>query len=202
MSSDAEILEAALAQFADTGVRRTSIDDIAQRAGINRVTLYRRFGSREQIVHAAYLQEAARVLGLIDAEAGLIPTPDSPEAAGFDPAAWITRFFSAAVRELRANPVLKQMLAVDREAILTAMTLDAGDALGLAATTSAANIRALRAHADDPLPDDDVDLLAATFARIAQSLVLTPDGPPALTSPKALRQYAERVVVPLVLGRN
>ncbi|RYE75804.1 MAG: TetR/AcrR family transcriptional regulator, partial [Myxococcales bacterium] len=74
VSSDAEILEAALAQFADTGVRRTSIDDIAQRAGINRVTLYRRFGSREQIVHAAYLQEAARVLGLIDAEAGLIPT--------------------------------------------------------------------------------------------------------------------------------
>ena len=202
MGSDTAILEAALEQFALTGVRRTSTDDIAQRAGINRATLYRRFGSREQLINAAYLHEASRVLGLIDAEVGPIPSPGSPEAAGFDPAAWIARFFSVAVTTMRNHPVLKQMLAVDREAVLTAMTLDADDTLAMAAATSAENIRALRAHLPQPMPDDDVAALGATFARLAQSLVLTPDGPPRLGSPKAMKQYAERVVVPLILGRN
>lgn len=200
MSSDAEILEAALEQFALTGVRRTSTDDIAQRAGVNRVTLYRRFGSREQLVHAAYLHEAARVLALIDGEVGPIPEPGTAEAEGFDPAHWIATFFTVAVSTLRHHPVLKQMLAVDREAALTAMTLDATGTLALAARTSAASIRALRAHLPQAPPDDDLLTLGATFARLAQSLVLTPDGPPDLDSPTAMRSYAERVVVPLVLG--
>jgi AcrR family transcriptional regulator len=51
--SDVAILEAALEQLALTGVRRTSADDVARRAGVNRATLYRRFGSREQLLAAA-----------------------------------------------------------------------------------------------------------------------------------------------------
>src|SRR5262245_9247144 len=67
VTTDEAILEAALQQIAITGVRRTSADDIARRAGVNRVTLYRRLGSREDILRAAYLQETARVLGIIEA---------------------------------------------------------------------------------------------------------------------------------------
>ena len=201
MSTDVDILEAALEQFALTGLRRTSTDDIARRAGINRATLYRRFGSREHLVHAAYLHEAVKVLAEIEAAAGPIPSPGSPEAEGFDPAEWIVAFFSASVRCLRTHPVLDQMLKVDEHHVLAAMTCNAGDTLALAAKTSAVHIRALRAHLASPPPDDDVPALAATFARLAQSLVLTPDGPPRLGTPQALRRFAERVVVPMILGR-
>ena len=48
--SVASILEAARAQFVRTGVRRTSGDDIARSAGINRATLYRRVGTKDEIV--------------------------------------------------------------------------------------------------------------------------------------------------------
>ena len=84
-----------------------------------------------------------------------------------------------------------QSLQQETDAALTAMTLDAAGTLALAASTSADNIRALRAHLPNPPPDDDLPALGATFARLAQSLVLTPDGPPNLDSPRAMRQYAE-----------
>ena len=85
-TTDEAILEAALQQIAITGVRRTSADDIARRAGVNRVTLYRRLGDREAILRAAYLQETARVLGLIEAAIGEVPAPGT---RGFEPADYV-----------------------------------------------------------------------------------------------------------------
>ena len=62
VSQDSALLDAAVEQFVLTGVRRTSADDIARRAGVNRATLYRRLGTKDQIVSQAILQETGRVL--------------------------------------------------------------------------------------------------------------------------------------------
>jgi AcrR family transcriptional regulator len=50
------IQQAALDLFLQQGVRKTSIDDIAARAGVTRVTVYRHFADREQLVGAAFRQ--------------------------------------------------------------------------------------------------------------------------------------------------
>jgi hypothetical protein len=60
-------------------------------------------------------------------------------------------------------------------------------------------VRQLRAHLDPVPPDDDVDLLAVTLARLAQSLLLTTAAPPSLRTRPQMRRYAELVVVPMVL---
>ncbi len=49
-----EILDAALACFLQFGYTKTSLDDIAQRAGISRPLLYRKFKNKEDIFGACY----------------------------------------------------------------------------------------------------------------------------------------------------
>jgi len=56
-----KILDAAGRAFVDLGVARTRMGHIARYAGCSRGTLYRYFGTREQL-YAAYIDRASRVL--------------------------------------------------------------------------------------------------------------------------------------------
>lgn len=46
------LLDAAREEFIDHGFRRTSVGDIAARAGVDRSTLFRRFGDKDAVVRA------------------------------------------------------------------------------------------------------------------------------------------------------
>lgn len=195
--SDEALLDAAVEQFVLTGVRRTSADDIARRAGVNRATLYRRLGTKDQIVARAVLQETARVLARIEAAIGEVPPPGTD---GFDPVDYVLTFFSVTVDEVRGNDLLQQLMLKDREDTLVGLTARAGDALTLSAGLVADRIRSLRAHVGNERTDD-VTAIAVTLGRLTQSLLLTPDAPPRLDTRPRRRAYVEAVVVPLVLGR-
>ena len=196
-ATDDAILEAALDQFAITGVSRTSTDDIARRAGVNRATVYRRFGSRESLLAAAYLHEAGRVLDELSARVPDVPAPGTGPA--FDPAENVVLMITEAVAVMRANRLLARMLETDRELVLAGMTRGAGDVLGFAADVLAERIRALHAcRGTDPPADPRA--LGITVARLIQSLVLTPDAAPDLGTPRAARRYVRTVIVPLLLG--
>jgi AcrR family transcriptional regulator len=197
VATDVDILEAALEQFALTGIRRTSADDVARRAGVNRATLYRRFGSREQLLAAAYLHEAGRVLEELTAR-----VPDVPEdpTADFDPAENVVTMFTEAVALMRRHALLQRMLEVDHDLMARSMTTGATDVLSFAADVLAHRVRELHRWRGTEPPADPADL-GHTVARLIHSLVLTPGGGPDLDSPAAARRYAASVVVPLVLGR-
>jgi AcrR family transcriptional regulator len=197
--SVATILEAARAQFLRTGVRRTSGDDIARRAGVNRATLYRRVGTKDEIVRATYVHETQQVLAVIEKAIGDVPTRQADPR--FDPVRYVETFFTVTITQLRDNPLLQQLLEIDREQTLMGLTLDAGDTLTLAATLSSDRIRKLRAYVGNT-DVTDIEDLSGTFARLAQSLLLTPDAPPRLDSEKRMRAYARSVIAPMVLGRQ
>jgi AcrR family transcriptional regulator len=59
------ILDAAGELFAAHGVRRCTIDEIAERSGLGRTTVYRRFPSRSQIVTAVLSRECQRFFASI-----------------------------------------------------------------------------------------------------------------------------------------
>lgn len=196
---DGVLLEAALAQFASVGIRRSTADDIARRAGVNRATLYRRLGTMDQIVRGAMLHETARVLAEIETGIGEVPAPGT--TPDFDPAAYVVDFFTTTLRAVRGNRLLQRLLEVDRDETLVGLTERAGPVLTLSAGLVEERVRALRLWLGQQPPDDrdDVPALAVTLARLTQSLVLTPDGPPALDTPARCRAYASDVVVPMVL---
>lgn len=49
------ILQAALDLFLRQGIRKTSVDDIADRVGVSRVTVYRHFSDRQQLIGESFL---------------------------------------------------------------------------------------------------------------------------------------------------
>ena len=196
MVTDEAILAAALEQFALAGVRRTSADDVARRAGVNRATLYRRFGSRDQLLGAAYLHEAGRVLEELTRR---VPDVPADAEADFDPADNVVTMFTEAVWLMRGHSLLQRMREVDHDHIARGMTSGAADVLGFAADTIAHRVRELHRWRGTEPPADPRDL-GHTVARLIHSLVLTPGGGPDLESPESARRYAATVVVPLVLG--
>ena len=55
----AAILDAAVVEFERQGFRRVALDDVARRAGVSRMTIYRRFASRDELVSAVIDRENA-----------------------------------------------------------------------------------------------------------------------------------------------
>ena len=52
-NSDVDILDATIDVIAEHGVSRATVDTVAARAGVSKATIYRHWGSRAQLIHAA-----------------------------------------------------------------------------------------------------------------------------------------------------
>src|SRR5499427_7911296 len=63
----AEILDAALAAFAERGFAATRLDDVAARAGITKGTLYLYFSSKEELFKAVVRQQLVPNIELAEA---------------------------------------------------------------------------------------------------------------------------------------
>jgi AcrR family transcriptional regulator len=186
MTDDDELLEAALGQLLEFGVVRTTTDDIARAAGVNRTTLYRRLGSKDDIVAAVILREVGSLTEAMRTHLGAVD--------GY--AERIVEGFVQAVTTLRENRLLRRALAVDRESVLPAITVDGAAVLTMAHQVMLGLFRETQQAYDIPAADTD-DARTAIVARLVHSLVLIPDAPPALRTPEELRAFATEHVLPL-----
>ncbi len=91
--TETRILDAALEAVA---AGTSTMDDIAARAGVGRVTLFRRFGSKDALLRRLYGREVERFLGRVDAALSEFD----------DPADRIAEAFVACVREGSRHPLL------------------------------------------------------------------------------------------------
>lgn len=89
-----QLLEAAVKVFADAGFRGATTRRIAQEAGVNEVTLFRQFGSKEGLIVEAVLRSVER----LGDEAILPAHPIDPETELLD---WTRRHFEFVLRNHR-----------------------------------------------------------------------------------------------------
>ena len=61
-----EIVEAGLQEFAKNGFAGTRVEDIAQRAGVVKGTVYRYYASKEALFEAALKSRVPGALGTVD----------------------------------------------------------------------------------------------------------------------------------------
>lgn len=185
------ILDAALDRFTTSGIRRTTMDDIAGAAGVGRATVYRRFAGRDDIVRAVILRELARFIGEVDAAVQAIDDPLERFVEGF----------VATLREARENPLLRRLLEVEPDLILPFLTVQGGPALSLSRAYLSDEFRASQetGHIRD---DVDVDLAAEMLVRLCQSLLLTPTGLLELDDDAGLRQLARGYLAPALFTRR
>jgi AcrR family transcriptional regulator len=177
-----KLLDSALSAFLDYGIKRTSMGEIARRAGISPATLYRRYESKNDLVEAVGVREAQRYVTDIDERVRAVTEPDEQ----------LVEIFVAFVTTIAGNELLRRLLSTEPEIILPRLTTEAGPILAVGRAYLAEKLRELQ------VPEFDPDLVAEIMARLALSLALTPDGLIPLDDAEAGREFARRTLLPMV----
>lgn len=73
MVEDEALLDATQACVLAVGVRRTTMTDIARRAGVSRMTLYRRYADVTSLLQALMTREFTQIIAEVDAEVAGLP---------------------------------------------------------------------------------------------------------------------------------
>jgi len=180
------ILDAALSLAAASGIRHLSMDDVARRAGVGRMTVYRRFGSRAALVDALTVRESRRCLERMDAAA----PPDAPVADQ------VAEGLVTALRIAREHPLLNRLARVEPESVLAALNADGAAVFAAARGFVAARLTAAReAGVLGPVA---VDEAAEVLVRLAFSFVLVQESALPLDDEAALRRTARRLIAPML----
>jgi TetR/AcrR family transcriptional repressor of uid operon len=180
------ILDAALALAADSGLRHLTMDDVAARAGVGRMTVYRRFGGRPQLLEALAVRECRRCLAAV--AAAIDPTDPIDERAA--------SLFVAVLRVIREHPLLARLARVEPESLLGELTRDDSAVFKLVRDFLIVQIRA--AQASGELLATDPTALAEIGVRLGVSFVLMPDSVIALEDDQATRELVTALVAPLL----
>jgi AcrR family transcriptional regulator len=180
------VLDAALEQFERDGIRRSSVEAIARRAGVTRVTVYRRFPRKEALVRAAVAREANRMIAEVDRRTNGIA--DAEER--------IAESFVLLVELIRDHPLTRRLLATEPDSVLQALTVDAGPVVARGAEYIAAQIR--RGQEEAAFSDYDPEPVAEILSRFAHSLVLTPRALIDLDDSNVARDFARAHVAPIL----
>ena len=182
------ILEAALSLFVEFGLRRNTMDDVAQRAGVGRATVYRHFGDKDSLVQAVIMREIQANLEIIEKRVGEIRSAEDS----------LTESFVLAVSMARRNELLSRLLTSEPETILPHLTLGYGGTMALFRQYMAGRIREVQSNGQ--LGNIDADAVSELVLRLIQSLLLTPQGKADADDEKSLRDFADNCLRPLLHG--
>lgn len=97
--TDASILRAALELFVERGVEGASMEQIAKRAGVGKLTVYRRWSTKEDLIAQA-----------VEESVGAEVAPSAAEVQDLSPQDIIERALPAAA-EMVANPEFRALVA-------------------------------------------------------------------------------------------
>ncbi|HEY9312383.1 helix-turn-helix domain-containing protein [Williamsia sp.] len=179
-------MAAATAEFERVGVRRASIERIAQDAGVSRSTLYRRFPSKEDLLAEVVVSMRRHFLREI-----------SVALTGLDPRAAVVEAFCLAVTGFRNNALAKQILADDPGAIDLLIGFEAPQAVDLVGEFSQGIVTTLRA-AGASMPEPDLRMAAETQFRLVSSFAVTSSFALDIDDADAVRAYAAKFLAPMI----
>lgn len=184
--SKQEILDCARDLYIEYGLRRTTMEDVAKRAGIGRATLYRRFSDKEQLFQAVIMRDAQRDLVRIQSAI-------SRQKTFLD---GLIEAFVLAVGLLHNNPLLSRLLTTEPDNVLPFLTIDFDSVMSYTRTFIAGQIeRGQKAGHIRQLP---ADVMAEMILRLVHSLTLTRNGAINAGDEASVRSFAQQFLRPLL----
>jgi AcrR family transcriptional regulator len=155
------VLAATRATVLAVGVRRTTLTEVARRAGVSRMTLYRMVPDVTTLVLEVMTQELAELL-------------THAERAAARRRSTRARVVGTAVEVVRAlpeNPLFRRVLDVDPELLLPYLT----DRLGSTQRIAIAQVRRMLAEgmADGSVRRGDLDLMAACLIHAGTPFIVS-----------------------------
>ncbi|TCO58204.1 TetR/AcrR family transcriptional regulator [Actinocrispum wychmicini] len=140
------------------GVSRTTLTEVARRAGVSRMTLYRRFPDARSLIAALMTREFS---GLLSATPVAAPTARER----------LVGSVVEGVRALVANPIMRAVLDLEPELITPYVVQRLGSTQRLA--EEYLRVEVMAGHADGSIRRADVPAQARALLLVVQSFVLS-----------------------------
>jgi AcrR family transcriptional regulator len=177
------VLDATAALLRAHGLHGWTVEDVADRAGVGRTSVYRRFPSRDDLVHGVLARELRlTILAVGSAAAAQTNLEDRVVEAAL-----------VALDSLEGS-VVDALLRTDAATVLPFLTTGAGPLVELARRSFAP---ALVAAGVTP-EGDQAELVAEALARLGLSFVLTRDSVLPIDDPAAMRDSVRALIGPLL----
>lgn len=184
------ILDAAYDLYCRNGIQRTPMEEVAKHAGVSRVTIYRRFATKDALVEQVVRREFKRYFDQFLDDIRLARTAEERVVIGF----------VSSLRTIRRNPLIGGLLAQEPDTLVPSLVRDEGRTVAAVREFIAGQLRREQAagNVDQQL---DVDLVAEMMVRITTSFLVTPSHLIDLDDSEALTQIAEQFLVPMLQPR-
>jgi len=172
------IQDAAYEEFLSFGIRRATLDSIARRAQVGRMTLHRRFANKQQLFAAVLLRENARVVGELDRVA-------AEQSTLVDA---LVESLAHGIEAIRVHPLFSRLLQTDRDALAPFLTYETAPLMADA-------IRFITDQLEKRGGSSEVDPQAVeAIFRVCHSIRMAPDALQDLRDPPTLRDFLRRVI--------
>jgi AcrR family transcriptional regulator len=180
------ILEGAIEYAEDHGMRRFTMEDVARRVGLSRVTIYRYFPKKDQLIEAVLLREMRRFLRAVDGAVAPCETLEDRLVEGF----------VFGLNYLHNHRLLNRLLRTEPELILPHLTVRGGPVLAAGREFIASFAKREADRGGLPLTDADIQGVSELLARAMLSFVLTPESVLGLRNTAEIRRFAEHYLAP------
>jgi AcrR family transcriptional regulator len=183
----ARVLDAAYEQFSRMGVQRSTMEDVARRAGVSRITVYRRFVTKDALVEQVVRREFRRYFDqfLVDIE--------QAETA----ADRVVLGFVSSLRAIRRNPLIGGLIAAEPDLVVPTMISDGGRTVATVREFVAGQLRREQL-AGTVAQGLDIDHVAEMMVRITASFLAIPSRLVDLDDDEQLAALARRFLVPML----
>ena len=185
--TSARILDVAYELFCQIGIQRSTMEDVARRSGVSRITVYRRFATKGALVDQVIRREVRRYFDqfLIDIE--------HAETA----ADRVVLGFVSSLRAFRRNPLIGGLMAADPNALVPSTIGDGGRTLATVRAFVAGQLRREQ-DAGNVSSDVNVEIVAELMVRVCSSFLVIPSHIIDLDDDEQLSDVARQFLVPML----
>ncbi|WP_153414556.1 TetR/AcrR family transcriptional regulator [Nocardia macrotermitis] len=181
------LLDSAYEQFCRMGIQRSTMEDVARRAEVSRITVYRRFATKDTLVEQVILREFRRYFDQFLVDIRQARTVSDRVVMGF----------VSSLRAIRGNPLIGGMLATDPDLLVSILMRDEGRTVAAVRQFVAGQLRREQG-AGNIGAGVDTDMVAELMVRVCASFLAIPSQLIDLDDETQLTSLAERFLVPML----
>jgi AcrR family transcriptional regulator len=181
------LLDAAYEQFCRTGIQRSSMEDVARRANLSRITVYRRFATKDALIEQVIFREFRRYFERFLTDIQTAETAADRVVLGF----------VSSLRTIRGNPMIGGLIDAEPGLIAGSMIGDDGRMVAAVRQFVAGQLRREQ-HAGNVSEELNIDLVAEMMVRISASFLTIRSDVVDLEDDDQLASIAWQFLVPML----
>lgn len=185
--TSSRILDGAFEVFCHMGVQRSTMEDVARRAGVSRITVYRRFENKGVLVDQLIRREIRRYFDQFRRDIEHAETAADRVVLGF----------VSSLRAFRRNPLIGGLMAADPNALVPSTIGDGGRTLATVREFVAGQLRREQ-EAGNVAASVNVDIVAELMVRVCSSFLVIPSHIVDLDDEEQLGDVARQFLVPML----